>query len=203
MFIHPIQPRKSYGLENRYSSTSVSLGGQGSVVEPQAISGGGNLIYRNLCCDRFGDYFDTRRGGIRSQNLWSYNLDELAPGYDDMWAVNDHLPRLQAWYQGNTDSINGIYHNHGDQNPIIPYDGRLYVHRSNAIIAFGPGASQGKLPLLEIQHSNPNSRSIPQNELIGRLESEIIKIIDAGHLRPGYYNTGAVYELFVPCRLFR
>jgi outer membrane protein assembly factor BamB len=165
-------------------------GGQGAIVEPQAISGGVNLIYRNLCCDRLGDYFDTRRVGIRPQSLWSYNLEARAPGYDEMWMVNDHLPRLQGWYKGDTDSVNGIYHNHGDQNPIIPYHGKLYVHRSNAIIAFGPGASMGKLPLLGIGIANDTSQSISQDELFQKLELEIVKILDAGHLRPGYYNAG-------------
>jgi len=32
-------------------------GGGGAVAEPQAISTGGNVIYRNLCCDRVGDWF--------------------------------------------------------------------------------------------------------------------------------------------------
>jgi outer membrane protein assembly factor BamB len=176
-----------WNLGTKYLSV---IGGQAAIVEPQAISGGGNLIYRNLCCDRFGDYFDTRRGGIRSQILWTYNLEDLAPGYDDMWAVNDHLPRLQGWYQGNSESINGIYHNHGDQNPIIPHNGKLYVHRSNAIIAFGPGSSRGKLPLVEINSVNDSVKSISPGELIQNLELEISKIIEAGHLRPGYYNAG-------------
>jgi outer membrane protein assembly factor BamB len=165
-------------------------GGQAAIAEPQAISGGGSLIYRNLCCDRVASYFDTRRGGIRPQNLWSYNLEALAPGYDEMWVVNEGLPRLQGWYKGNTDSINGIYHNHGDQNPIVPYHGKLYVHRSNAIIAFGTGASIGKLPLLGIGSANDTSQSMSQDELFQKLELEIVKILDAGHLRPGYYNAG-------------
>jgi hypothetical protein len=167
------------------------IGGQGAIAEPQAISGGGSLIYRNLCCDRLGDYFDIHRGGIRTSSLWSYNLDELAPGYDEMWATLDHLPRLQGWYHGNSNSINGIYHNHGDQNPIIPYGGRLYVHRSNAIIAFGPGQSSGKLPLLEIQPCNQDPKLLTGSELTNLLELEIQKMLDAGPLRPGYYNNGS------------
>jgi hypothetical protein len=169
------------------------IGGAGAIDEPQAISGGGNLIYRNLCCDRVGDYFDTRRGGIRPQWIYSYepnNLEVLAPGYDSMWTILPGWPRLQGWYKGATDSINGIYHNHGDQNPIIPYHGKLYVHRSNAIIAFGPSVSIGRLPLLGIKPANNSGQTIRQEELIQKLELEIVKILDAGHLRPGYYNAG-------------
>jgi outer membrane protein assembly factor BamB len=181
-------------MGSRIGSPNLSIvGGAGAIDEPQAISGGGNLIYRNICCDRVGDYFDIRSGGLPPQRIYSYepnNLEVLAPGYDSMWTILPGWPRLQGWYKGNTNSINGIYHNHGDQNPIIPYQGKLFVHRSNAIIAFGPGASVGKLPLLEIKPANNAGQPIHQDELVRRLESEISKILDAGHLRPGYYNAG-------------
>ena len=167
-------------------------GGQAAIAEPQAISGGGSLIYRNLCCDRVGGLFDTVAGGVREQILWTYinNLAVQAPGYDEMWTIVEGLPRLQGWYKGATDSINGVYHNHGDQNPLIPYDGKLFVHRSNAIIAYGPGPKLGKQPLLTIQPAPDNSNRLTTNQVRSELEQEIQKILSAGLLRPGYYNSG-------------
>jgi hypothetical protein len=87
-------------------------------------------------------------------------------------------------------SINGIYHNHGDQNPIVPYNGRVYVHRSNAIIAYGPGSALGKLPLLTIQNKQDNISQLSTEQLKARLSEEIQKMLNAGHLRPGYINNG-------------
>lgn len=167
-------------------------GGQAAIAEPQAISGGGSLIYRNLCCDRVGDFFDTRANGVRSQTLWTYinDLTEQAPGYDEMWTIIEGLPRLQGWYKGASSSINGIYHNHGDQNPIIPYQGKLFVHRSNAIIAYGSGTRYGKQPLLTIQPASPNTNQLSAQQISTELEDEITKLIAAGNLRPGYYNSG-------------
>ncbi len=166
------------------------LGGVGAIDEPQAISSGGNLIYRSICCDRVGDYFDIRQDGIHYNELWGYNnpLTQQAPGYDMMWWGIDPngLPRLE----GNYGTKNGIYHNHGDQNPIIPYHGRLYIHRSNAIIAYGPGQVLGKLPLLQINDVQDTIQPPNMTELKNRLENEIQKIINAGHVRPGYYNAG-------------
>jgi hypothetical protein len=160
------------------------------VDEPQAISSGGNLIYRSICCDRVGDYFDIHQDGIRYKELWGYNnpLTQQAPGYDVMWWGIDPsgLPRLE----GNYGTKNGIYHNHGDQNPIIPYHGRLYIHRSNAIIAYGPGQGPGELPLLQINNVPDTMQPPTLAELKNRLENEIQKMMDAGHLRPGYYNAG-------------
>jgi hypothetical protein len=166
------------------------VGGQAAVAEPQALSGGGSLIYRDLCCDRVGGYFDINNNAIQPQSVWSYDLSDQAPGYDETWTIVPGWPRLQGWYQAGTNSINSAYHNHGDQNPIIPYDGKLFVHRSNAILAFGKEAPLGKLPLLTEQ-SAPSVVSVPSSsELRQRLESEVQKILDAGRLKPGYYNSG-------------
>jgi hypothetical protein len=175
----------------RYMSIA---GGQAAIAEPQALSGGGSLIYRNLCCDRVGELFDTVAPGIRTQSLWTYvsNLSAQAPGYDDMWMVLEGLPRLHGWYTGATDSVNGVYHNHGDQNPIIPYQGKLFVHRSNAIIAYGSGTVYGKQPLLPIQPGADNTNILTTNQLKDKLEQEVQKILTAGLLRPGYYNNTLV-----------
>jgi outer membrane protein assembly factor BamB len=169
-----------------------NIGGQGATDEPQAISAGGNLIYRSICCDRVGDSFaiDSNRHG----QLWHYGerLTALAPGYDVMWygVVPDVMSRLL----GNYGTQNGIYHSHGDQNPIIPYDGRLYVHRSNAVIAFGPGTGPGHLPLLPIAPAASSSAPIPPATLQSRLEAEVTRMLQAGHLRPGYYNAGQFFH---------
>lgn len=175
----------------QFGTTNFSLiGGQASIVEPQAISGGGNLIYRNLCCDRLADAFSIERGYLPTTTAWSYNLSDLAPGYDPMWTILPGWPRLKGWYKGNTTSINGIYHNHGDQNPLVPYRGRLYTHRSNTIFAFGIDSGVGRLPLLAAQSAPSSSAPLTEAALQARLEEQIRKMIEAGHLRPGYYNAG-------------
>jgi hypothetical protein len=168
----------------------LSVGGaMGAVAEPQAIAMGGNVIYRNLCCDRVGDWFDSTNpppGG--NGGLWSYNLSELAPNYDSTWIILPGWPRLKGYYLGVTSSVNAAYHNHGVQNPIIPYQGKLYAHRSNAIIAFGPTAGSGALPLLQINEVEDNISTPSLTELRNRLATEIQNIVNAGHLRPGYYT---------------
>lgn len=165
------------------------IGGAGALAEPQAISGGGNTIYRNLCCDRVGDYFSATAPG-QNRQLWSYNLEQQAPGYDPTWVIWPGWPRLQGWYRGATNSINAAYHNHGDQNPIVPHQGRLFVHRSNTVIAYGTGSGPGLLPMIRINPAASANASLDNAQLTARLEQEINKMIDAGLLRPGYYNPG-------------
>jgi outer membrane protein assembly factor BamB len=165
------------------------IGGQGAIDEPQAISAAGNTLYRNICCDRVGDWYSMSAPN-RSAQLWNYSnpLTQQAPGYDAMWNITSGGDRLTGWYRGNTTSVNAAYHNHGDQNPIIPYNGRLYVHRSNAIIAYGPGGSATHLPLLTAQPAASSSTNLSTNTLRTLLEHEVDGIIAQSSLKPGYYN---------------
>ncbi len=164
------------------------IGGQGAVDEPQALSMGGTTIYRTICCDRVGDYFSINSS--RTGSLWGYSnpLSTMLPGYDQMWY--GVIPGDTIRLQGNYGTQNGIYHNHGDQNPLIPYNGHLFVHRSNAVIAFGPGPGPGSLPLLNINSVTDRAVVPSESDLIQKLEAEVWKIVEAGHLRPGYYNAG-------------
>jgi hypothetical protein len=174
-------------MDTPYLSIMGGQEAQGAVDEPQAISMGGETIYRSLCCDRVGDYWGLAGG---YEVLWTYGdpLSEQAPGYDPTWVILPGHPRLRGWYQGVIQSVNAAYHNHGVQNPIVPYQGRLYVHRSNAIIAYGPGTGPNHVPMLQSGTPTSYAEPIPHQEVRNRLENEVQKMIDAGHLRPGYYQ---------------
>ncbi len=167
-----------------------NIGGAGD--EPNAFSFGGKLIYRSICCDRAGGWTDSTFQG-NNGSLWNYDLSEQVPGYNEMWWYPTSWSDMEGLF-GNYGNVgfgtNGIYNNHGDQNPIIPYQGKLFVHRGNAIIAYGKAQPKGKLALLT---ANPVEQSLPTPtlaDLKSRLEKEIQKIVAAGHLRPGYYNAG-------------
>lgn len=164
------------------------IGGQGAMDEPQAISGSGSTIYRNICCDRLGDYTNILTGEDRT--LWLYaQLEKRAPGYDEMWWGIDPASDYPG-LEGNYGTKNGIYQNHGDQNPLVPYGGMLFTHRRNAILAFGPEGDLGKLPLLSVNAAQSPISTPSLEALKGRLEAEIQKMIAAGLLRPGYMNGG-------------
>ena len=128
-------------------------GGESAVDEPQAISGGGDMIYSSLCCDRKGQGMNLSEGA--NQKYWTYysapdgvswsSLERDAPGYDSMWFYSSRENSgLWGWYGGEDQSLNGLYHSHGYQAPIIPYKGKLFVHRSNAVIAFSPAGGGTK-----------------------------------------------------------
>ncbi len=164
--------------------------------EPAGLSMGGNRINVSLCCDRPAHSFSANSAQpIRT--YWSYTLDGSgkAPGYDEMWQLFPvNISRHQAtyvgamdWYGTSDDGVkttNASFHSHGVQNPLIPHQGRKFIHRSNAIIALGPGTPQGKKSYLPIQEVQTPVRTLNLNSL---LDTEINKMIDAGHLKPGYH----------------
>ena len=191
------------------------------------------MLYGNLCCDRGGWWKSMTTG--KSGGLWGYNpsleslklkweeikpwMKSLAPGYDEMWwgaSMWDGYPRLIGSYG----TLNGIYHNHGLQNPIIPYEDRLFVHRSNAVIALGPNPASIRrvtqdetpeeyeqnirhempdvyLPLLRIEQPDQvHELTLSVDDVRALLNTEIAKLLEIGHLRPGYFNSTRNFQEF-------
>lgn len=179
------------------SSVATEIGH--AVDEPMAFSSGGRLVYWNLCCDREAGAFDVtiaRDQPNRRWDYWVYNLLTKAPNYQSMY--NDGNPVLytnpNGWqvYSGKNQSKNGVYGKHGTtQSPPIPYQGKVYVLKGNALVALRPGAANpAQLPLATIVPGQDNSNLLTRTEVSLRLESEIQKILAAGHLRPGYHSSG-------------
>lgn len=172
--------------------------------EPMAYASGGRLIYWNLCCDRESGAYDVTKPMGQSNRDWyyfGYNLasNSLAPGYQQMYNAGNSTAynHPDGWqiYSGRYQSQNGIYGKHGTtQSPPIPYQGKIFMLRGNALLAFSPNGTnpQTPLPLATIV---PTQSSVPlptKPELTQRLETEIQKMIEAGPLRPGYHSAGFI-----------
>jgi hypothetical protein len=157
--------------------------------EPLAFSIGGDVIYWTQCCDRTAGAYalDTR---ARWQ-YFSYNLPTLCPGYAQMMMGTFESNAVQVF-----GDINGVYGSHGDQNPPIPYDGKVYMHRGNAVIAWSAdGSARSPLPLAGLPPVPAPSLHTTRFELEQRLQEEVEEIIGPCradqnwsdcHLRPGF-----------------
>jgi putative pyrroloquinoline-quinone binding quinoprotein len=168
---------------------SLPAPGRNAIDEPQGYAAGGNLIYWNRCCDRVGASFDLGHPGTE-WTYFSYNLDSLLPGYNQRYYNPDPVDytHVFAAFGG----PNGVYGFHADTNPPIPYHGKVYMHRSNAIIAFAPSSSAPQaLPLAEtVTVPPPQLTFLGPDGLKTRLAQEVQKMLAAGHLRPGYASHG-------------
>jgi hypothetical protein len=177
--------------------TTPAQGGTQASDEPIAYSAGGNVVYWNLCCDRTGGAFDVTSG--QAWDYYSYNLDNLADGYNIRTTGVFESNAVEVFgdsqsgsgWNGQQAGWNGVYGYHGDQNPPIPYQGKVYMHRGNAIIAWSAAGGSRQLAHLPVQTAAAPSVTVTTAELQQKLEAEIQKIVDAGHLRPGFGIHGA------------
>jgi len=168
--------------------------------EPTAYSSGGRLVHFVLCCDREGGGFDVTiplGQPDRQWNYWGYGLNSIAPDYQLMYHDGDDslYSNIDGWqiYSGPNFSKNGVYAKHGStQSPPIPYGDKLYVLKGNAIIAFGPNGGGTQLSLVTTVPAESAPTPLSPTELQQRLETEIQKMLDAGHLRPGYHAAGFI-----------
>jgi hypothetical protein len=176
----------------------------GAVDEPHAYAAGGNLIYWNLCCDRQSGSIDI---SIPNTDFASNVLNSVDPptgpaDRDREYHFSngpDTIPGYAVGYYGSDKSPfasfggqNGVYGYHGDVSAPIPYKGMVFMHRSNALIAMAdaPAGTATALPMAQTVEVNKNAPTISDDLLKGRLTGEVQKILAAGHLRPGYLNSG-------------
>ncbi len=161
-----------------------------AVDEPIAFSSGGRLVYFAKDWEEAGSFDITIPYGqtdpYGQPRAWQYysDLSSEAPGFDVMY------------YRGVVyGSGNGVYVGAGGSNlnPLVPYQGRVYLNVSNAIIAFSPtSTTPTQLPLAgTVPASNPPTPITPAT-LAARLEQEMQKMLAAGPLRPGYHASGIV-----------
>jgi outer membrane protein assembly factor BamB len=189
---------------SKYISIVSSDWGAGD--EPQAYAIGGNILEWNLCCDRESGsinlnipntvFYDRYRANIRpaTEGLpnarewyhYIYNLSQLAPNYNESYYMGDAYNAYGKSY--------GTYGNHGDTNPPIPYQGRLYMHRSNAVIAFGTnpnGSAPVKLATAQIKPvSNATQTQQGEAAISSAMQQQVHQMVTAGNLRTAYANHG-------------
>ena len=185
----------------------------GAVDEPHAASAGGNLVYWNLCCDRTTGAFDISlpntvfanrynqgtlpptgfQDNSREWMYYGYNLHDLIPGYNSAY-YSPHPIYTKPF--ANFGGPNGVYGFHSDVNPPIPYNGRVYVHRGNSIIAFGVTANNPMaLPTAPTEISQNTTVPLQNlNYLRQQLTAEVEKMLVVGHLRPGFMSHG-IFDL--------
>ena len=166
------------------------------VDEPVYIAAGGNIVYWSLHDDLGAGAFDTSvanstYGSIDPYREWVY--------WDQGPRANDNLLRLfpdydqgaRPWYFGGAD---GSYGRNGDGNPPIPYKGMVYLHKGNSILAFGMTSKStgAKMTPARVVPTTASPAQVDVAALKAKLNSEVQKMVSAGHLRPGYFSSGHI-----------
>lgn len=174
------------------SAISTPSAGWIAMDEAMAYAAGGNLIYWSHCFGCAGGSAGSFDISIPDTGWvhFAYDLISKVPGYNVLYEQPDD-PGDSNVFQSYGDSLNGVYGLQGYQTPPIPYAGKVYILHSNAIIAFGDYNGEAEqLPMARIAVAEPVNSRISKNDLEQRLAVEVSKILNAGHLRPGYRSHG-------------
>ncbi|MBI4664437.1 MAG: PQQ-like beta-propeller repeat protein [Verrucomicrobia bacterium] len=166
--------------------------------EPVGISAGGKFVYWNLCNDRFigsadlsvaNSAFPNNDGRRQWRHVTGdgFKTTTLPAGYNRQssqyhWSVGPSKTRPMYWA-------------HGDNVGPTIYNGRMYVHRGNAIVGFAPGGLGSSAPVLTVARAPSGGVGpdpILEAALRERLEAEVQKILDSGHLMAGFAKIGLV-----------
>lgn len=207
---------------------SVVVGGNGHMPqdEPGGLALGGNLLFWNHCCDRYIgsarlDIMQTNWRAINSTRQWRFVAGQLPPQNlpsnslphvstevgvtteQDYWNQN-----VKFFWHPTCETVGNCHVSHGDTHAPIPYNGRLYVIRSNALIAFdqvaaGPTTGTNAPVRTAVTTTCAGATwtcPVPaavwtQAELLSQLNTYVLATVMGGPLASGWYGVG-LYNQF-------
>ena len=167
--------------------------------EYTGLSGGGRYIYWNLCCDRFVGSTDISKSNtayplLDTSRQWRHLTGKIGENSGDL--PTNYFEQAKKFFWNDPSASDGggrFYMSHGDNLGPAIYDGKMYVIRSNALIAFAPNGLGADAPMSDAvapTSLGEPAGTPPISQLVNILESEVQKMINAGHLKPGYGIVG-------------
>ena len=156
----------------------------GAADEPVTFTAAGNLIYwgEGVNADPWGTIDLTKSIG---SNVYTWQDLRSLPGAGEKYTSLD----LTGKFGGN----NGVYGYFDGLNNLspIPYKNKIYVINGNALFALGTTGNATQLAKVQVPASQVSGTlSLTPEDIQQRLTNEIQKILAAGHLRPGYADSG-------------
>ncbi|MGA2617243.1 MAG: PQQ-binding-like beta-propeller repeat protein [Thermoguttaceae bacterium] len=143
--------------------------------EPHALAAGGNQVYY---------YHAEGRDGCQG------SADVVSRRHACYyWYIDAIAPDIPAWMR---DRPNDMYGHCGDQNPPVPYKGKVYLQRWGHVLCFSPKGGKQRLAVAKtVAPARVPAPRAPEKAILKkRLADEVEKMLAAGHLRPGWFNRG-------------
>lgn len=155
----------------------------GASDEPISYTGGGRFLYWSEGHNAGGH--QTTYGAIEISKPMGGNARlyyNVAPPATKYTAIN-----LEGTF-----GKNGIYSYFDGRTCMsqVPFNNRLYLISGNTLFALSPAGGQRQGPSVAMPESKSLAPVLPSAELKGRLEEQVESMIRAGHLRPGYLDSG-------------
>lgn len=156
----------------------------GAADEPVTFTGGGNLIYwgEGVNADAWGTVDLTKPAG---SNFYSWQELRSVPGVGVKYTGLDLYGKF-----GGKNGVYGYFDGLTNMSP-IPYKNKLYLINGNVLFALsttGGGAKRATAQVPTVLASG--ALSTTRAQIKQRLAVEINRMLLAGHLRPGYADSG-------------
>ncbi len=184
---------------------SVTTGQSGAMPqdEPMGMSGAGNNILWSVCCDRFVGSLDLSQRNTNflsntddANRQWRYIRSPGLPFYTTPtnigMPVNYYQEASKYFYDPPHPAL--FWNENDTAGPSI-YNGKAYVIMGNALVSFGQGGLGSNAPLLPsapLATYTAASPELSDTYLKSKLETEVSKIISAGHLKPSFLTFGLI-----------
>ncbi|MDZ7262850.1 MAG: hypothetical protein ONB05_12195, partial [candidate division KSB1 bacterium] len=156
---------------------------RGYADETVVFTAGGNLIY-------WGEGYNMGYGAFEINKPYGSNASWEYSSCGGIYGCLG-IPGYDAMYQPCQvyGTCNGVYE--GVSGSFTPYKNRVYMLERNALIAFSLSGGARRLPAIGVTAQTvPESSALPADVLLQRLEAEVTKMLAAGHLRPGFHDSG-------------
>ncbi len=163
----------------------------GAADEPYAFSSGGNYIY----------FFE----GVNGDGGYAGTLDITKTSGSNYsgWQDPRSVPNASAKYTslnlaGKFGGNNGVYlyfDGITNQTP-VPYNNKIYLINGNVLFALSTAGGAKQLPTATAQNAPAATIDVTVADLQQKLATEVQKILSAGHLRPGFMDSGLVGASF-------
>ncbi len=156
----------------------------GAADEPVTFTSGGNLIYwgEGVNADAWGTLDLTKPVG---SNRYTWQSPTSMPGAGAKYTSLDLTGKF-----GGYNGVYGYFDGLTNQSP-VPYNNKLYVINGNALFALSTTGGGRQLATAAAPSAQASGAlTATQQDIQQRLANEIQKMINAGHLRPGYMDVG-------------
>jgi outer membrane protein assembly factor BamB len=164
------------------------------IDEPIAYAAGGSIVYWIATGPQYAGAFDLAKTNTRFWDSGSATMDQTREWLFWGEGLNDIFPGYDVANGGGLfGGRNGTYGDGGDQNPPIPYQGRVYFLKGNSVVALAPQSVTpvvlSTAPVVEV----PAAESTTSVDTLKQsLVQEVQKITAAGHLKPGFFSSGLI-----------
>lgn len=170
------------------SITKLNTSLDGAADEPESFTSGGNVIHwaEGVNAIGFGSIDSTTGSTWR----WNPNVAGVGTKYSGLDDSGNNIGRKFGADVGNGRTGPYSFFDGLLNFSPIPYNDKLYLIYANTLVALSPSGGNRNLGLSAAPSIQTPPPPLEITEIQQRLQQQVQKVLEAGHLRPGFMDSG-------------